>query len=363
MRYTMNIVILGLSITSTWGNGHATTYRSLLRAMFNRGHEILFLERDVEWYASHRDMPEPNFCELGLYQNLSELKSRFRRKIRGADLIILGSYIPEGVAVANFVLQNSQSPVVFYDIDTPVTLAKLRSGDLEYLSSELVGRFHLYLSFTGGPLLDQLKTEFGAQLVCPFYCTADSDFYYPQPLRKRWDLGYLGTYSPDRHRSLEELLLTPATRHPKELFIVAGSLYPSGIRWPPNLVRVQHLPSAQHRAFYNSQRFTLNLTRDPMVRAGFSPSVRLFEAAACGATIITDRWRGLETFFEPGKEILTATSGADVSRIIVAMPESQRAQIGEAARQRFFQEHTPQHRAKELEARVTDLLVRSELAA
>jgi spore maturation protein CgeB len=359
----MNIVIIGLSITSTWGNGHATTYRSLLRAMSNRGHEILFLERDVEWYASHRDMPEPDFCELGLYQNLPELKNRFRQKIRHADLIILGSYIPEGVAVASFIFQTSQSPVAFYDIDTPVTLTKLRSGNWEYLSPELVARFHLYLSFAGGPLLDQLKTEFGAQLACPFYCTADLDSYYPQALRKRWDLGYLGTYSADRHRSLEELLLTPATIHRNKPFIVAGSLYPSDICWPPNLVRIEHLPSAQHRAFYNRQRFTLNLTRDPMVKAGFSPSVRLFEAAACGATIITDKWRGLKNFFEPGKEILIATSVADVSRIIATMPESQRAEIGAAARQRFLKEHTPQHRAKELEAHAADLLAGSELAA
>ncbi len=359
----MNIVILGLSITSTWGNGHATSYRSLLRAVSNRGHEVLFLERDVEWYASHRDMAKPDFCELGLYKDLPDLKSRFRREIHSADLVILGSYVPEGVAVAKFIFQNAQSPVTFYDLDTPVTVAKLRIGDLEYLSPELVSRFHLYLSFTGGPLLDELRTEFGVQLARPLYCTADFGVYYPQPMPKQWDLGYIGTYSPDRHRPFEELLLTPAAMYPKGQFVVAGSLYPSEICWPPNLVRIQHLSSAQHRAFYNSQRFTLNLTRGPMAAAGFAPSVRLFEGAACGSAIITDKWRGLETFFEPGKEILVATSAAEVSRIIATMPDSKRTEIGEAARQRFLREHTPQQRSEQLEAHVADLLTGSELAA
>jgi spore maturation protein CgeB len=187
----MKIVILGLSITSTWGNGHATTYRSLLHALALRGHEVLFLERNTEWYANHRDLSNPAFCEVGLYQSLHDLKLRFWNRVRSADLVMLGSYVAEGVAAGEWVIQTAQGPVVFYDIDTPVTLTKLGKGDYEYLSPELVSKFDLYLSFTGGPLLDRLRSGFGARMVRPLYCSADPDIYYPELFEKHWDLGYI----------------------------------------------------------------------------------------------------------------------------------------------------------------------------
>jgi spore maturation protein CgeB len=359
----MKIVIFGLSITSTWGNGHATTYRSLLRALSARKHEILFLERDVEWYADQRDMADPAFCRLGLYKTLSELKQRFLADVRSADFIMVGSYVPEGSAVADWVIRNAQGPVAFYDMDTPVTLAKLAKGDHEYLSPDLIPRFDLYLSFAGGPLLDQLRAQFGARMTKPLYCSADPDIYYPERIKKIWDLGYIGTYSADRHRSLESLLLAPANIFPSGRFIVAGSQYPTDVRWPPKLVRVVHLPYFRHRLFYNQQRFTLNLTRGPMVKAGFSPSVRLFEAAACATPVITDRWAGLEAFFEPGKEILVAASAREVLDIIGPESGARSAEIGQAARKRYLKEHTPLYRASELENYIADVLSRPAVAA
>src|SRR5438105_2929653 len=327
----MKIVFLGLSITSTWGNGHATTYRSLLRALAARGHQIVFLERDTEWYANQRDMPEPPFCRLGLYKDVEELKLRFAADIRSADFIIIGSYVPDGIAVAEWVIRYARGPVAFYDIDTPVTLANLEKGKREYLSPELIARFDLYLSFSGGPLLDRLKSQFGAQMVRPLYCSADPKIYYPQRTRKIWDLGYIGTYSSDRHRKLEQLLLTPANMFPSGRFAVAGPLYPRETQWPINLEYIPHLPFGRHRQFYNQQRFTLNITRAPMVEAGYSPSVRLFEAAACGTAVITDPWPGLEAFFEPGREILIAASVNDILEFSIHMPASRREEIGEAA--------------------------------
>ena len=351
----MKIVIFGLSITSTWGNGHATTYRSLVRALSVRKHEILFLERDVEWYANQRDMAAPPFCKLHLYKTLADLKRRFRAEIKSADCIVVGSYVPDGVAVADWVTRVAQGPIAFYDIDTPVTLAKLARGDYEYLSPDLIPRFDLYLSFTGGPFLDRLESQLGAQMVRPLYCSADPDIYYPQRVKKLWDLGYIGTYSADRHSQFVSLLLTPANAYSSGRFIVAGSQYPSDIRWPTNLSRVLHLPCLDHREFYNQQRFTLNLTRGPMAKAGFSPSVRLFEAAACGTAIISDPWTGLETFFEPGKEILVAASTNEVLDIIQTEPERTILKIGQAARERFLREHTPDHRAAELENYLAEL--------
>ncbi|MBV8378746.1 MAG: glycosyltransferase [Verrucomicrobia bacterium] len=355
----MKIVFFGLSITSTWGNGHATTYRSLVRALSARKHEIIFLERDVEWYANQRDMADPPFCKLHLYKTLADLKRQFRADIRSADCIVIGSYVPDGVVVAEWVTRNAQGPIAFYDIDTPVTLAKLAKGDYEYLSPQLIPLFDLYLSFTGGPLLDRLATEFGARMVRPLFCSADPDLYYPQPGKKLWDLGYIGTYSADRHSQFERLLLAPAHLHSSGRFIVAGSQYPPEIQWPTNLVRISHLPWLRHREFYNLQRFTLNLTRGPMVKAGFSPSVRLFEAAACGTAIISDRWPGLETFFKPGKEILVAASTREILDIIKSEPEWRIRQIGKAARERFLEEHTPDDRAAEFESYVAELFARS----
>jgi spore maturation protein CgeB len=354
----MKIVILGLSITSTWGNGHATTYRSLVRALTVRKHEVLFLERDVDWYASQRDMAKPPFCVVSLYKTLTDLHNRFSVDIRSADFVIIGSYVPEGVAVAEWAIRNAQGPVAFYDIDTPITLAKLEKGDDEYLSAKLIPRFDLYLSFTGGPLLDRLKSQFGARMVRPLYCSADSEYYFPGFEKKRWDLGYLGTYSADRQDAFERLLLRPAERYRAGRFIVAGSQYPSDIRWPTNIVSVSHLPFVRHREFYNQQRFTLNLTRGPMVEAGFSPSVRLFEAAACGTAIISDHWAGLETYFEPGKEILIATSASDVLHTIEAESDDLSEKIGQAARERFLKEHTSDHRAAEVENYVAELINR-----
>jgi spore maturation protein CgeB len=354
----MKILVFGLSITSTWGNGHATTYRSLLRALAARKHEILFLERDVEWYASQRDMAEPPFCRLELYDGLSDLKQRFLLEVKSADLIIVGSYVQEGLAVADWVLRKAQGVTAFYDIDTPVTIAKLANGDQEYLSPELIPRFDLYLSFTGGPMLAHLQSNYGARSARPLYCSADPQIYYPQRAEKLWDLGYLGTFSADRQRSFEQLLLRPAGLYPAGRFIVAGPQYPSDIQWPANLTRVSHLPSREHRLFYNQQRFTLNLTRGPMVKAGFSPSVRLFEAAACGTAIISDPWDGLESFFEPGKEILVAQSAQEVLEIIQSQLEQASRQIGKAAYHRFWKEHTPDHRAAELEGYIDGLLPR-----
>jgi spore maturation protein CgeB len=351
----MKIVFLGLSITSTWGNGHATTYRSLVRALSARQHEVLFLERDVDWYANQRDMPEPPFCKVKLYKSLTDLRNQFAGEIQFADLVVVGSYVPEGVTVAEWVFRNAQAPIAFYDIDTPVTLAKLEAGDYEYLSPDLVPRFDLYLSFTGGPLLDLMGLRFGARMPRPLYCSADPEIYYPQPDGRSWDLGYLGTFSADRHAQFERMLLAPAKLWSSGRFVVAGAQYPSDIQWPSNLIRIMHLPSSEHREFYNQQRFTLNLTRDPMVKAGFSPSVRLFEAAACGTAIISDSWAGLETFFEPGKEILVASSTSEILAMLRATSEASIAELRDAARKRFLREHTPEHRATELEGYIAEL--------
>jgi spore maturation protein CgeB len=344
----MRIVILGLSITSSWGNGHAVTYRTLVRGLRARGHRVLFLERDVEWYAAHRDEPDAAM----LYASTDELRSRYDGAVRGAELVVVGSYVPHGVDVAEWVVATAEGATAFYDIDTPVTLAKLAAGDSEYLTPELVPRFDLYFSFTGGPTLRRLEDEWGARRPRALYCCADPERYFPERREPRWALGYLGTYSADRQPAVASLLLDPARRFPGERFVVAGPQYPDELAWPPNVERIDHVAPGDHRAFYASQRLTLNVTRADMVEAGWAPSVRLFEAAACAVPVVSDWWEGLDDFFEPGREIVVAHETEDVVEVLAGLEDAERRAIGERARDRVLREHTPERRARQIEADV-----------
>ncbi|MBO1076871.1 CgeB family protein [Roseomonas marmotae] len=353
----LDIVVLGLSLSSSWGNGHATTYRALLRSLAARGHRILFLERDVPWYAAHRDLPEPDFCRLALYPDLAALRG-WSDAVARADAVIVGSYVPEGVAVGRFVQETARGVTAFYDIDTPVTLAKLRNGDTEYLSPELIPGYDVYLSFTGGPTLDLLMECYGSPAARPLYCSVDAGAYRPRDVGFRWDLSYLGTYSSDRQPVLERLLLEPARRAPELRFVVAGPQYPADIVWPANVERLEHVSPSDHPAFYSASRYTLNVTRADMVQAGYSPSVRLFEAAACGTPVISDIWDGIETVLRPGREIVLARDAGAVLAVLREQAPTDRDCMARAARSRILAEHTADHRAVELVAHLNEASAR-----
>jgi len=348
---TLDIVVLGLSLASSWGNGHATTYRGMLRGLAALGHRVHFLERDVPWYrGAARDLPEPDFCRLSFYASVEELPARFGEDIRAADAVIVGSYVPDGVAVIDRIAALRPRTLAFYDIDTPVTLAKLTRGDEEYLARRQIGLFDLYLSFTGGPTLKRLEGEFGARRAEALHCSVDAERYRPTAEPKRWDLGYLGTYSPDRQPTLEKLLIEPARRLPHRRFVVAGPQYPDSIEWPENVERIDHLPPAEHPTFYSRQRFTLNVTRADMKEAGWSPSVRLFEAASCRTAIISDRWPGLTELLPEGEAVLIADGTSDVVGWLQDMCEIERERIAAAAQKLVLAAHTGLARAEELAA-------------
>lgn len=351
------LVVLGLSLSSSWGNGHATTYRALLRALARQGWRILFLERDVPWYASNRDLPEPDFCRLEFYRDLGELR-RWSGAIAEADAVLVGSYVPDGVAVGRFVQETARGVTGFYDIDTPVTLARLRRGEHDYLSPELIPGYDLYLSFTGGPTLDLLMRHYGSPAARALYCSVDAEAYGPQEVARRWDLSYLGTYSPDRQPMLDRLLLEPARRAPDLRFAVAGPQYPADIDWPANVERLEHVAPAEHPAFYGASRYTLNVTRADMVQAGYSPSVRLFEAAACGTPVISDVWEGFGTVLRPGREIILAETTEEVLAVLRDPSPARRDALAEAARARILAEHTAEHRAAELATHLHDVRAR-----
>jgi spore maturation protein CgeB len=357
----VKIVIFGLSVTSSWGNGHATTYRSLARALRLRGHKIVFFERDQEWYASNRDMPEPPFCDLRIYENWVDIEQTVRRELKDADVAMVGSYCPDGRSAIEEVLESPAGTKAFYDIDTPITIAKLRSGDGEYIRPEHVPGFDVYFSFTGGPMLRELESEFGAQSAVPLYCSFDPDKYRLCEPQSRFvcDLSYMGTYAADRQSKLAELFCAPARSLPKRKFLLAGPQYPQDLHWPRNVERIIHLEPRFHPAFYCSSRLTLNLTRKEMVQAGYSPSVRLFEAAGCGATIVSDQWTGIETFFTPGEEILLANSSNDVVRYIDELDEAEVRRIGRNAQDRVLAEHSSARRAIQFEESVSSRVASS----
>jgi spore maturation protein CgeB len=350
----VKLVIFGLSITSAWGNGHATTFRALVRELAARGHRVVFFEKDVLWYRENRDLPRPDYCELVLYDDWQRVAPRARAELRDADVAMVGSYFPDGHAAIDTVTASPVPIKTFYDIDTPVTLANLRTeGKTDYLRADQVPLFDVYFSFTGGPMLRELERRFGARRAVPLYCSFDPERYHRRPTKRyQCDLSYMGTYARDRQPKLDAMLLEPARLLPARRFIVAGPQYPKAIAWPANVRRITHLNPRWHSHLYSSSRLTLNVTRAEMVEAGWSPSVRLFEAAACAATIVSDRWPGLDSFFTPGEEILLARDGDEVVGYLSGCTDAELRRIGEAARQRVMDAHTAARRADELEAAV-----------
>jgi spore maturation protein CgeB len=345
MSRPLDIVFLGLSLSSSWGNGHATTFRALLRGLAAHGHRLSFLERDVPWYAEHRDLPAPDFCELAYYRDLRELRVNYGERLKRADTVVVGSYVPEGVAVIDMLATLSLQQLCFYDIDTPVTLANLERGDEEYIARRQIPIFDIYFSFSGGAVLERLRSEFAAREAAELYCSVDSNRYRNTGEPMHWDLGYLGTYSADRQPMLDRLLIEPAWRLPEMRFVVAGPQYPASIQWPPNVDRIEHLPPVEHASFYSRQRYTLNVTRSDMIAAGWSPSVRLFEAAACGTAIISDRWRGLEELFPDRLALIIADNSDEVIRVLGKFSDTERQALAAEARRRVMRDHTGSARA------------------
>lgn len=345
----MKITLFGLTISSSWGNGHATPYRAILKALHRRGHQVAFFEKDVEYYALRRDFTSCDFCDLRLYEEWDTVRSAALATAAESDVVIVASFCPEGARIADEVLELKRPLRVYYDLDTPVTLTKLAGQELEYLRRDQIPCFDLYLSFTGGRVLRVLQQELGARMVRPLYGCVDQEVYFRTPPRTefRCDLSYMGTYSADRQHKLEDLFLAPARSLPGNEFVLAGSLYPWHWQWPANVRRFDHIAPGDHPVFYSSSRLTLNITRAEMARYGYCPSGRFFEAAACGTPIVTDSWDGLETFFKDREEVFVCTQSQDVLGALRSSDE-ELERIAGRARQRTLEEHTGEHRASEL---------------
>lgn len=348
----MRLVIFGLTISSSWGNGHATLWRGLVDALGRAGHHVTFFERDVPYYASHRDLTALSHGhELRLYTAFGDILPEARRAVREADVAMVTSYCPDGIAATELAVE-SRGLKVFYDLDTPVTLDRLSAGQpVGYIGPRGLVDFDCVLSFTGGEALAALRTRLGARRVFPLYGSADPEVHRPIPPQDafRGDLSYLGTYAADRQEALATLFLDVARRLPEKRFVLGGSLYPEGFPWAPNIYYVHHVAPPDHAAFYCSSPLTLNVTRGAMAAMGYCPSGRLFEAAACGTPVLSDAWEGLDTFFTPGKEILVAKT-TDEAVEALSLPPGEIAEIARAARERVLAEHSAARRAAELVA-------------
>jgi spore maturation protein CgeB len=348
----VRLVIFGLTISSAWGNGHATLWRGLCRALNTAGHDVTFFERDVPYYAQHRDVLEPDGCRLVLYEDWREIRGRAARELAGADVAIVTSYCPDSRSASQLVFDSPGPRRVFYDMDSPVTLDRLARGvEVEYLPDGGLAEFDLVLSYAGGRALDELRRHAGARVVAPLYGSVDPDVHRPVSGApdQQSDMSYLGTYSPDRQQVLEQLFIRPAELRSDRRFALAGSQYPADFPWTSNILYRSHVPPAEHPAFFCSSNLTLNITRGPMARVGYCPSGRLFEATACGTAVISDDWEGLDQFFAPGDEMLIARDTADVLAAL-DLSDAERRRIAEAGRSRTLDCHTARERARQLEA-------------
>jgi spore maturation protein CgeB len=348
----MKLVIFGLSVSSSWGNGHATLWRGLCRALAGRGHRVVFFERDAPYYASHRDLPKLPWGELILYGEWEAVRHLAARHLCDADAAMVTSYCPDGIAASEEVLSSAAAVRVFYDLDTPVTLDRLSRGEtVPYIGARGLRDFDLVLSYTGGRALAALEQYLGARRVAPLYGSVDPEVHRPVPAAEmfRADLSYLGTYAEDRQQALDTLFVAPARTRPAMRFVMGGAMYPRSFPWTSNIYFMSHVAPSDHPAFYCSSRLTLNVTRGAMAAMGYCPSGRLFEAAACGAPILSDQWEGLDRFFQPGSEILTARTTEEAVEAL-DLDSGRLARIAAAARERAMAEHTAEHRAAELEA-------------
>jgi spore maturation protein CgeB len=345
----MNLVVFGLTISSSWGNGHATLWRGLFRALTAMGHHVSFYERNIGYYAAARDLKEIPGGKLVLYEDWVALRPAACRAIAAADATIITSYCPDAVAVTQLLADMNSGLAVFYDLDTPVTLSRLRRGEaVPYIGPRGLRDFDLVLSYTGGGALDELRAGLGARRAAPLYGHVDPDVHCPVKSigHYRSDLSYLGTYSADRQEALEAFFVEPAKRTGGRRFLIGGAQYPPDFPWSSNIYFLRHLPVGEHSAFFSSSRLTLNVTRRDMASMGWCPSGRLFEAAACGCPVITDGWPGLHTFFS-ADEVLTARRTEDVTAAL-EMDDAELRRMAAAARDRTLSEHTSRQRAAEL---------------
>ena len=349
----MNIAFFGSSLVSAYWNGAATYYRGIVRGLHEQGHRVTFYEPDAYERQQHRDMDDPEWATVAVYENDEVAARRCLDAASGADLIVKASgvgvfdeLLEAGVAA----LKRPSNLVAFWDVDAPATLDRMAQDPADPFRA-VVPQYDLVLTYGGGaPVVDAYRA-FGARECVPIYNALDPSTHHPVPPVARFegDLGFLGNRLPDREARVEEFFLRAASLAPEGRFLLGGSGW-GDKGMPENVEYLGHVYTADHNAFNRTPKTVLNVSRESMARYGFSPATRVFEAAGAGACLITDAWEGIELFLEPNVEVLVAHDGAEVAAHVADTSPERARQIGDAALARVLREHTYAHRAVQLDA-------------
>jgi spore maturation protein CgeB len=350
----MRIAFFGSSLVSAYWNGAATYYRGIIRALHERGHEIVFYEPDAFERQQRRDMDDPDWARIVVYSAAGD--SQVRRALesaRGADLIVKASGVgvfDELLEAAVPELKTPSNLVAFWDVDAPATLDRVRENPRDSFAAH-IPRYDLIFTYGGGLPVVRAYTALGARECVPIYNALDPKTHYPVSHDPRFHgcLAFLGNRLPDREARVDEFFWQPAFLLPSNRFLLGGAGWHDRPRGA-NVAYLDHVFTRDHNAFNSSPRAVLNISRESMARYGFSPATRVFEAAGAGACLITDSWEGIERFLEPGREVLVASNGADVCAHIEDLSPERARSIGNRARNRILATHTYAHRARQLEA-------------
>lgn len=349
----LDIAFFGSSLVSAYWNGAATYYRGIIRSLHERGHRVTFYEPDAFDRQQHRDIADPAYARSIVYPATGDGVRDALAQARGADIVIKASGV--GVfdelleaAVLNF--QDDGAVVIFWDVDAPATLDRVNGGNDPF--RPLIPRYDAVLTYGGGSPVVAAYRALGAQSCHPIYNAFDPDTHHPVPPDPRFEgaLGFVGNRLPDREARVRDFFYGAARELKDRPFLLAGSGWGEHAPELPNVRTLGHLYTRDHNAFNCTPLAVLNISRESMARYGFSPATRVFEAAGAGACLITDAWRGIRQFLEPGRECLVAENGGDVARLLRALSPEQAAHIGQAALRRVRTSHTYAHRAGQLDA-------------
>jgi spore maturation protein CgeB len=348
----VKIAFFPSSLLSAYWNGAATYYRGLIRALHNRGHTITVYEPDAYDRQKHRDIEPPSWARVVVYENSEDAALRALEQASSADMIVKASGIgvfDELLEAAVLEHKRADKHIVYCDVDAPATLERVDSNPDDPFRA-CIPRYDFIFTYGGGPPVVRGYEAFGAQLCVPIYNGLDPETHHPVPPNPAFqaDLGFLGHRLPDREARVEEFFLNAATQLPEQEFLLGG------IGWdtkalPANVRNLGHVYTADHNAFNCTPRMVLNISRASMARYGYSPATRVFEAAGAGACLITDHWEGIDFFFEPGEEILSAHNGSEVAAHVQTVDAARARKIGQAAYRRALSEHTYAHRAAEFD--------------
>lgn len=350
----MRIAFFGSSLVSAYWNGACTYYRGIVRALDARGHRVTFYEPDAFDRQAHRDIDDPEWAEVVVYEPRDE--RTVREVVAGAagfDVVVKAS----GVGVFDAVLEEAVAELegpearVFWDVDAPATLGSMEA-DAESPLRELIPAYDMVFTYGGGrPVIDRY-IALGARACIPVYNALDPETHHPEPPRPELacDLAFLGNRLPDREARVEEFFFGAVEALPERTFLLGGNGWEDRVANLPNVRCLGHVPPGDHNALNRSALAVLNVSRESMAANGWSPATRVFEAAGAGACLISDEWEGVEDFLTPGEEVLVARDGAEVAELLAGLdPERARA-IGEAALERVLAEHTYDRRAEQVEA-------------